>query len=46
MYLSYSNTGSTAAVLNVERTTSKQLVVLLADKVADRVSLAIVEKDL
>ena len=46
MYLSYSNAGSTAAVLNAERTTNKQLVVLLADKVADRVSLAIVEKDL
>ena len=46
MFLSYSNAGSTAAVLNAERTTNKQLVVLLADKVADRVSLAIVEKDL
>ena len=46
MYLSYSNAGSTAAVLNAERTTNKQFVVLLADKVADRVSLAIVEKDL
>lgn len=46
MYLSYSNAGSTAAVLNAERTTNKQLVVLLADKVADRVSLAIVKKDL
>ena len=44
MYLTYSNAGSTAAVLNAERTTNKQLVVLLADKVADRVSLAIVEK--
>ena len=44
MYLSYSNSGSTAAVLNAERTTNKQLVVLLADKVADRVSLAILEK--
>ena len=42
--LSYSNIGSTAAVLNAERTTNKQLVVLLADKVADRISLAIVEK--
>ena len=42
--LSYSNFGSTAAVLNVERTTSKQLVVQLADKVADRISLTIVEK--
>ena len=42
--LSYSNFGSTAAVLNAERTTSKQLVVLLADKVADRISLTIVEK--
>ena len=46
MHLSYSNAGSTAAVLNAERTTNKQLVVLLADKVADRVSTAIVEKDL
>ena len=44
MYLSYSNAGSTAAVLNAERTTNRQLVVLLADKVADRVSLAIAEK--
>ena len=44
MSLSYSNFGSTAAVLNAERTTNKQLVVLLADKVADRISLAIVEK--
>ena len=46
MYLSYSNAGSTAAVLNAERTTKKQLIILLADKVADRVSLAIAEKDL
>jgi hypothetical protein len=45
-YLSYSNAGSTAAVLNAERTTKKQLIILLADKVADRVSLAIAEKDL
>ena len=44
MYLSYSNFGSTAAVLNAERTTNKQLMVLLADKVADRISLIIVEK--
>ena len=44
MYLSYSNSGSTAAVLNAERTTNKQLVVLLANKVADRVSLVIIEK--
>ena len=44
MYLSYSNAGSTAAVLNAERTTNKQLVDLLANKVADRVSLAIAEK--
>ena len=42
--LSYSNFGSTAAVLNAERITNKQLVVLLADKVADRISLTIVEK--
>ena len=45
MSLSYSNFGSTAAVLNAERATNKQLVVLLADKVADRISLAIVQKD-
>ena len=44
MHLSYSNLGSTAAVLNANRTTNKQLVVLLADKVADRISLIIVEK--
>tara|TARA_B100000941_G_scaffold273924_1_gene234642 strand:+ start:199 stop:678 length:480 start_codon:yes stop_codon:yes gene_type:complete len=44
MSLSYSTFGSTAAVLNAERTTNKQLVVLLADKVADRISLTIVEK--
>ena len=46
MHLSYSNSGSTAAVLNAERTTNKQLVILLAEKVADRVSLVIVEKGL
>ena len=44
MSLSYSNFGSTAAVLNAERITNKQLVVVLADKVADRISLTIVEK--
>ena len=44
MYLSYSNFGSTAAVLNAERTTNKQLVVLLANKVADRVSLILVDQ--
>ena len=44
MYLSYSNSGSTAAVLNAERITNKQLVILLAEKVADRVSLIILEK--
>ena len=44
MYLSYSNSGSTAAVFNAERTTNKQLVILLAEKVADRVSLIILEK--
>ena len=42
IYLSYSNAGSTAAVLNAERTASKQLIVLLADKVADRIFLVIV----
>ena len=46
VHLSYSNSGSTAAVLNAERTTNKQLVILLAEKVADRVSLVIVEKGL
>ena len=45
MYLSYSNFGSTAAVLNAERTTSKQLVILLTDKVADRISLLLVDQD-
>ena len=44
VYLSYSNSGSTAAVFNAERTTNKQLVILLAEKVADRVSLIILEK--
>jgi len=44
-YLSYSNSGSTAAVLNAERDTNKQLVILLADKVADRISLKIIEED-
>ncbi len=46
MYLSYSNNGSTAAVLNADRITSKQLMVLLADKVADRISLTVIEKNL
>ena len=44
LFLSYSNFGSTAAVLNADRTTNKQLVVLLANQVADRISLIIVEK--
>ena len=44
MYLSYSNSGSTAAVLNAERTANKQLVILLAEKVAYRVSLIVLEK--
>ena len=46
MYLTYSNAGSTAAVLNAERDTNKQLIILLADKVADRISLTIVEEKL
>ena len=46
IFLSYSNSGSTAAVLNAERNTNKKLVLLLADKVADRISLTIVEKGL
>ena len=46
MYLGYSNNGSTAAVLNADRITSKQLMVLLADKVADRISLTVIEKNL
>jgi len=45
MYLSYSNFGSRAAVLNAERTTNKQLLVLLADKVADRISLILLDRD-
>ena len=44
MYLSYSNFGSTAAVLNAERSTNKELIILLADKIADRISLIMVEK--
>ena len=44
LHLSYSNAGSTAAVLNSKRVTNKQLTVLLANKVADRVLLAIVDK--
>ena len=44
IHLSYSNAGSTAAVLNSKRVTNKQLTVLLANKVADRVLLAIVDK--
>ena len=44
LHLSYSNAGSTAAVLNAKRVTNKQLTVLLANKVADRVLLAIVDK--
>ena len=44
LHLSYSNAGSTAAVLNSKRATNKQLTVLLANKVADRVLLAIVDK--
>ena len=44
MHLSVSNSGSTAAVLNAERTTNEQLVVLLADKVIDRLVLFIVAK--
>ena len=45
VYLSYSNFGSTAAVLNADRITLEQLVILLADKVADKMSLIIVEKN-
>ena len=44
MRLSFSNSGSTAAVLNAERTTNEQVVVLLADKVIDRLVLFIVAK--
>ena len=44
LYLSYSNFGSTAAVLNAERSTNKELIILLADKIADRISLIMVEK--
>ena len=46
MYLSYSNSGSTAAILNAEKTTNKQLIKLLAEKVADRIDLAFIEKGL
>lgn len=46
MYLSYSNSGSTAAILNAEKTTKKQLITLLAEKVAGRIDLAFIEKDL
>ena len=46
MHLSYSNAGSTAAVLNAKRVASKQLIVLLSDKVKDRILLAIVDKSL
>ena len=44
LYLSYSNFGSTAAVLNADRTTNKELIVLLSKKVADRIALVIVER--
>ena len=44
MELSYSNFGSTAAVLNADRTTNKQLVLLLANKVVDSISLINIEK--
>ena len=44
LYLSYSNFGSTAAVLNADRTTNKELIVLLSKKVADRIALIIVER--
>ena len=43
IYLSYSNFGSTAAVLNADRITVEQLVISLADKVADKISLIIAE---
>ena len=46
MYLSYSNSGSTSAILNAEKTTNKQLITLLAEKVADRIDLAVIEKGL
>ena len=46
MHLSYANAGSTAAVLNAKRVASKQLIVLLSDKVEDRILLAIVDKSL
>jgi len=46
VHLSYSNAGSTTAVLNAKRVTNNQLTVLLADKVADRILLAIVDKSL
>ena len=46
LYLSYSNLGSTAAILNAEKTTNKQLLTLLAEKVADRIDLAFIENGL
>lgn len=46
MYLSYSNSGSTAAVLNAQKNTNEQLIVLLADKVANRISRVIIEESL
>ena len=44
-YLSYSNFGSTAAILNADRNTTKQILAILGEKVADRVYLVILEKD-
>ena len=46
IYLTYSNAGSTAAILNAKRVTNKQLIVLLADKLADRILLEIGDKNL
>jgi len=46
MYLSYSNSGSTSAVLNAQKNTNEQLIVSLADKVANRVSQVIIEESL
>ena len=46
MYLSYSNSGSTAAVLNAQKNTNEQLIVLLADKVANRISRVLIEESL
>ena len=46
LYLSYSNSGSTAAILNAKKTTNTKLISLLAEKVANRIDLTFIEKNL